>query len=343
MKRIVIIGGGFAGTTAARKLEHEFAVTLIDTKNYFEFTPGILRTVLEPSHMRAIQSLHSHYLHKAAIVTDTVVDVDTKVVRTKTEAYPYDYLIIASGSSYNPPIKESCIVIATRAEHLREHHNRLDRADSALIIGGGLVGVELAAEIIEHYPKKRVTIVHAGEKLIGRTGEKAIRYATGFLTKRGVEIRYGERVTGADPSGLRTSLGNTINADVTFMCTGIVPNYEFMRPSLSAKLNERNLIKVSESLQVEGLPNVFAVGDVNDRPVEKTAQNSERQAKLAVSNIHALEAGKPLASYISKPTPMVISLGKWHGIMISNKLTVTGLLPGLLKTFIEKKEMVKYR
>ena len=343
MKRIVIIGGGFAGSTAAKMLEREFTVTLIDTKNYFEFTPGILRTVLEPAHMRKIQSLHTHYLHKATIITDTVTTVDEKVVQTKTSSYPYDYLIIASGSSYNPPIKESCIVIATRAQHLREHHARLDKAQSVLIIGGGLVGVELAAEIIEHYPQKKVTIVHAGEKLIERTGEKAIRYATSFLKKRGVEIRYSERVTGADESGLLTNLGNALNADMTFMCTGIVPNYEFMKPNLSATLNERNLIKVNESLRVEGLSNVFAVGDVNDRPVEKTAQNSERQAKLAVSNIRALEAQKPLTSYTSKPTPMVISLGKWHGIFVHKNFTLTGILPGFLKSFIEKKEMVRYQ
>jgi NADH dehydrogenase FAD-containing subunit len=343
MKSVVIIGGGFAGTTAAKMLERDFAVTLIDVKNYFEFTPGILRTVLEPSHMRNIQSLHSHYLHRTKIVTDTVVAADGKVVKTETGEYPYDYLVIASGSSYNPPIKESCVVIATRAEHLREHHNQLNRANSILIIGGGLVGVELAAEIIEHYPEKKVTIIHAGEKLIERTSEKSIRYATSFLKKRGVEVRYNERLTGADDSGLRTDLGNTINADMTFMCTGIVPNYKFMQPHLSEKLNDRKFIKVSESLQVLDLPNVFAIGDVNDRPVEKTAQNSERQAKLAVSNIKALEAGKPLESYTSKPTPMVISLGKWHGIFNHNNLTITGILPGLLKSFIEKKEMLRYR
>lgn len=343
MKRVVIIGGGFAGTTAAKMLEQEFAVTLIDIKNYFEFTPGILRTVLEPAHIRKIQSLHGHYLHKATIVTDTVIAVDSREVKTKTGIYPYDYLVIASGSSYNPPIKEKCIVIATRAEHLREHHDRLHKANSVLIIGGGLVGVELTAEIVEHYPNKKVTIIHAGEKLIERTSGKAIRYATKFLEKRGVVMRYGERVIGADQSGLLTNLGNAFHADMTFMCTGITPNYEFMQPHLPEKLNERNLIKVSESLQVIELPNVFAIGDVNDRPIEKTAQNSERQAKLAVNNIRALEAGKPLTSYTSKPTPMVISLGKWHGIFTHHKLTITGLLPGLLKSAIEKREMLKYR
>ncbi|MDO8601893.1 MAG: FAD-dependent oxidoreductase [bacterium] len=342
MKKIVIVGGGFAGSQAARELEKDFAVTLIDTKDYFEFTPGILRTVVEPGHMRKIQSLHSHYLHHSTIVTDTVTAVDATTVRTKNGMYAYDYLVIASGSSYNPPIKESCVVIATRAEHLREHHQRLDRANSVLIIGGGVVGVELAAEIVEHYPKKQLTIIHAHHKLIERNSGKATEYATDFLVKRGVKIRYNERVIGSAGKVLMTDLGNTVSADMAFMCTGIVPNYEFMKPYLSKKLNERNLIKVNEFLQVEGLSNVFAVGDINDRPVEKTAQNSKRQADIAVKNIRALKAKRSLIAYASKPTPMVISLGKWHGVFAHGSLIFTGLVPGLLKSLIEKKEMWRY-
>lgn len=343
MKRVIIIGGGFAGSTIARLLEQTFAVTLIDTKNYFEFTPGILRTVLEPGHMRSIQALHNHYLHRATIIADTVIAVTAQAVKTASQTYPYDYLVIASGSSYNAPIKEGNVVLATRAEHLREYHKKLEGAGSILIIGGGLVGVELAAEIIEHYPKKQVTIAHAGNKLVERNNEKTIAYATNFLTSRGVKIRYNERVLSKAPEGFMTQLGNVITADLAFMCTGIVPNYEFMRPHLPEKLDERNLIKVNEALQVEGMPHVFAAGDINNRPVEKTAQNSERQAQTVAANIIALEAGKPLTSYLSKPTPVVISLGKWRGVFTYKKITLTGLVPGVLKAFIEKKEMLKYR
>ena len=65
MKKVVVIGGGFAGAYIARHLEKDFDVTLIDTKDYFEFTPGILRTIVFPKHMKRIQVLHTHYLHKS--------------------------------------------------------------------------------------------------------------------------------------------------------------------------------------------------------------------------------------------------------------------------------------
>lgn len=343
MKRIVIIGGGFAGTAAARELENSFEVTLIDTKNYFEFTPGILRTVVDTSHMRKIQSLHNHYLHKTRLIIGKVISVSTKAVQTESESYPYDYLIIASGSSYNAPIKEEGIVIATRAQHLREHHSKLEHANSVLIIGGGVVGVELAAEIIEHYPKKQITIVHAKDRLIERNQPRAIAYATAFLTKRGVKVRYNERVVGTEGDQFITDLGNRMSADMTFMCTGIVPNYEFMKAHLPQTLNERNLIKVNEFLQVENLPHVFAVGDVNSCPVEKTAQNAKQQAQTAAHNIRARENKLPFMSYRSPATPMVISLGKWNGIFAHKKFVFTGILPGLMKSLIEKKEMLRYR
>ena len=65
MKSVVIIGGGFAGAYAAKHLENDFNVTLIDGKDYFEFTPSVLRTIVEPTHIKKIQVLHTHYFQQA--------------------------------------------------------------------------------------------------------------------------------------------------------------------------------------------------------------------------------------------------------------------------------------
>src|SRR3989338_5693574 len=88
MKHAVIIGGGFAGSLLARKLESFFKVTLIDTKDYFEFTPGILRTIVEPSHIRKIQVMHSHYLRKARVIRGEVKEVTEKEVFFLKRVYP---------------------------------------------------------------------------------------------------------------------------------------------------------------------------------------------------------------------------------------------------------------
>src|SRR3989344_843508 len=105
MKRVLIIGGGFAGSTAARMLEKDFDVTLIDSKDYFEFTPGILRTLLEPKHVEKIQVLHKNYLKKTRIIKGIVESIDRKNVFLGRRKIRYDYLVVCSGSRYSLPIK----------------------------------------------------------------------------------------------------------------------------------------------------------------------------------------------------------------------------------------------
>jgi len=80
MKKVVIIGGGFAGATAAQGLEKKFEVILIDNKDYFEFTPSVLRTIVEPDHIKKVQVLHRHYLKCAKIIKGRVKRITERIV-----------------------------------------------------------------------------------------------------------------------------------------------------------------------------------------------------------------------------------------------------------------------
>lgn len=342
-KRVVIIGGGFAGSTAARKLENDFDVTLIDTKDYFEFTPSVLRTIVEPEHIKKIQALHKSYLNTAVIVKGNAKEVDKKYVRVSKNKFQYDYLVICSGSEYNLPIKGKSTVAAARADALAKYAKKLKKSKSVLIIGGGLVGVELAAEIIEKYPDKRITIAHGNEFLIERNPRKAREYAKKFLHKRKVKIIFNEFVIKNKGNIYITDKKTKIKAGLAFLCTGIKPNYWCMSKSLSYCLNQGKAIIVNEYLQVKGFSNVFAAGDITDVREEKTAQNAEKQAKVAAKNIINIEKGKNLEKYLSKPRIMVISLGKWNGILVYKNFVLTGLIPGILKGLIEWMEMKKYK
>src|SRR3989338_3859026 len=188
-KRVVIVGGGFAGSTIARKLENDLDVTLIDAKDYFEFTPSVLRTIVEPQHINKIQQLHKNYLNKTVIVNGNAREINKKYAMVSKNKFQYDYLIVCSGSEYNLPMKDKSTVTEARADVLAKYATRLKESNSVLIIGGGLVGVELAAEIIEKYPGKKVTIVHSQGELIERNPKKASKYAYEFLNKRNVNIR----------------------------------------------------------------------------------------------------------------------------------------------------------
>lgn len=343
MKKIVVIGGGFAGSYITRKLENKFDITFIDSKDYFEFTPGILRTIVEPGHIKKIQVLHTHYLKRAKVIVGCVDIVSKDYIILDNKKIHFDYLVICSGSSYNVPFKEKDIVTVTRAKHLRACYDSLCKAKKILIIGGGLVGVELAAEICTHYKDKQITIIHSRERLIERNHQKAIKYAEKFLKEKGVKIVYAEKAIQKKKNFFLTDKGNKFIADMAFLCTGITPNYDFMKKNFASSLNEKNQIRVNEHLQVIGYNNIFAAGDVTDRMEEKTAQNAERQAKVIVKNIIAFENKNSLTSYHSKKTPFIISLGKYNGILDLGYFVLTGFIPSLLKSFIEKREMWKTR
>ena len=100
---------------------------------------------------------------------------------------------------------------------------------------------------------------------------------------------------------------------------------------------------MNKFLQVIDQPQIFAVGDVNDCGVEKTAQNAERQAYVAIANILALDAGQTLRPYPATATPMVISLGSARGIFTYAGFTLTGFIPALMKAYIEWREMRRRR
>lgn len=390
MKRLVIIGGGFAGSFLAKKLEKKFAVTLIDSKDYFEFTPSIIRTLVEPKHLKKIEILHTAYLKKAVVVRGMVTAVRSSEVLVGANSYPFDYLVIASGSRYNAPIKsshfnEQSVVIAARGEELRNYAKQLETAKKVLIVGGGVVGTELAAEIAEKFPDKKIVLVHANEELLERNPSKARKDAEAFLRKRGVEIIFNERVQGTKKvlikNKIKVNAGDghqeeifvtdkkrEISAEMAFLCTGIIPNSEFVEMKSSGAernqekscLDEKRFIRVNDFLQVEakGLSNIFAVGDVNNIPEEKTAQSAEKQAEVVAYNLlviaenEGLEKLKEqkelmklekLKKYVAKARPMVISLGKWRGIFVYSNFVWTGFLPGLLKMFIEWKTMRRYK
>jgi len=344
MKKVVVIGGGFAGSTIARLLENKFDIILIDWKDYFEFTPGVLRTIVEPEHMRKIQVMHKDYLKRAKILMGHVSEVGEKYVIVDGKRIKFDYLCICSGSKYNAQIKERNLVISTRANHLIKAYKNMHKSRNILIVGGGLVGVELAAEISTH-ENKNITIVHSHDILIERNHEKAVRYAEKYLRKRGVNIIFNEKVIDSTEEGkiYNTDKGRKIETDIAFLCTGIEPNYKFMKRDFSDLLNSNNQIRVNRFLQLDGKRNIFVPGDVNNLHVEKTAQNAERQARVVAKNIISLDSGKKMREYREKRTPMVISLGKWNGIFAYKNFIFTGLIPGIMKSLIEWKEMMKFK
>lgn len=132
--------------------------------------------------------------------------------------------------------------------------------------------MELAGEIAVDFPDKKVTLVHKGPRLLEFIGAKAGDKTLKWLKSKNVEVKLEQAVdlkSAADGHKVyRTSVGDTIEADCHFLCTG--------KPLASAWLKETVLrndldvhgrIKVDENLRVKGRNNIFAIGDITNIPV----------------------------------------------------------------------------
>jgi len=205
--------------------------------------------------------------------------------------------------------------------------------------------VELAAEIIEHFPTKDLTLVHSNQQLMHRSPQRAIKYAESYFMRNGVRLVMGQRVVAHEGSFFATDKGTLIEADLAFVCTGNIPNSDFMQQSCFAdKLNPNGFVQVNDFLQLNGYRNIFVAGDITDIPQEeeKLCQTAGAEVSVVIKNLECMLGNAPLHKYIPAKCPMLISLGKVDGILTYRGFALTGFLPAVMKEFVEWKEMVWY-
>ncbi len=372
--KVVIVGASFAGLEAQRNLSRDFDVTVVDFKDYFEYTPGVLRAFVEPGHMSSltgrIPRSKNRFVEGAAVAVKPgsrellVQSSESKAVTS----IPYKYLLIATGSTYAGTIKASPDE-ASYTERLatwEAEAQRLAKAESVLIIGAGPVGVELAGEILTRYPEKKVTLTDMASDVCPAFRPKSRAHAKRWLEQRGCGLELGVPIDGkfpdlkVDARGCTLRGGKRLDADVVYRCMGFRPNTEWLRGGpLSAALDRRGFIRVNDYLQVEGFGDIFAMGDcMSHRSGEvKLGHTAELNAHLVVENLRRLrERGASrdrkdklgddeVTSLLRYPqgvvgasrTPFIycLSLGKYDATMGFNWLVINGPLAALVKWTLE--------
>ncbi|KAL7747499.1 Transmembrane channel-like [Sorochytrium milnesiophthora] len=333
--RVVIIGGGFCGALVAQLLDpmSRFHVTLIDTKSYFEYTPSVVRLIPDPK-ADSIMYEHSEYIRNGQLVVAMVNEVTpTHVIAGNGQhVLPFDYLVVASGSSYASNLKADHMSSSYRAKKITNEHARLDNARTVLVVGGGIVGVEVAAEIKSVYPNKQVTMVEANERLLKRNSRNVHATIFNHLTKTlGICVVLGDRLTSYDQAGQEFvgHSGTHYSADMVYICTGQTPRSDFMRRHFGEHLDDRGYINVTKSHQLADHPNIFCGGDVCSINDERMASMARFAAVSIARNICRLAKEKraiPRGSKGTKPpTPQTpaqfVSLGKDTGAIILNYKT----------------------
>ncbi|XP_061343314.1 uncharacterized protein LOC133289376 [Gastrolobium bilobum] len=336
-KKVVIVGGGVAGAILAKSLQHHANITLIDPKEYYEIPWACLRGLVEPSFAERTVINHREYFTKGDLVISSAINIsETEVLTADGRQIAYDYLVIATG--HTEPIPK------TRSERLDQYkgeNTKIKSASSILIVGGGPTGVELAAEIAVDFPDKKVTIVHKGSRLLEYIGPKASRKTLKWLQSKKVDVRLEQSVDldsfTEDNRTYQTSLGETIEADAHFLCTGKPLGSTWLRKTLLMDdLDADGRIKVDEYLRVKGRSNIFAIGDITDVQEIKQGVYAQGHAQLVAKNLKLLIEGggkePKLGIYKAQPPISIVSLGRKQGVAQFPFMTVLGRFPGMIKS-----------
>ncbi len=311
--RIVVLGGGFGGLWAARHLERLFArrpdveVILVCRDNFFLMTPLLFEAFSGTLELRHCSLPVRDFLRRARFVEATVdgIDLERRVVHAAApegQGYdiPYDQLVLALGARTNLRLvagSEIAFTFKTLADAmvLRDHMiERFERADveadaerkrrllTFVVIGGGLVGVELfgemtafADEIVRYYRRVRrdevrFFLFQATDRILPEVPEKLARYAARVLGKRqGVVIRTDTAVQSVEPGRVHLA-GETIEAGTIVLSAGIVPSP--LTAALPVPRERRGHVLVEGTLRSAEHPEVWALGDCAEVP------DPERQA-----------------------------------------------------------------
>jgi NADH dehydrogenase len=297
-KRVVVLGGGFAGINAAFGLgKLPVDVTVVDRKNHHTFQPllyQIALAVLSPADIaQPIRSLVKNYQNIEVLMDEAIgFDLAQRIVHLKTGSrLEYDYLIVATGSTHSyfgndewaklaPGLKtlEDAIEIRRRvllAFELAERQMMETGVHPALnfvLIGAGPTGVELAGAISDTaklYMKKnfrhidpsmaQVLILEGSPQLLSAYPEDLQRKAWEQLNALGVKVRTGARVTDVQPGYVMVG-DERIDAVVTLWAAGVQASP--LGKLLGVETDKKGSVLVDGHLNPPGHPEIFICGDL---------------------------------------------------------------------------------
>ncbi|KAL9554934.1 hypothetical protein MBANPS3_002591 [Mucor bainieri] len=286
----------------------------------FEYTPGMIKLLVRPEETSSLRVRHDAYVKQGRVVigyADRIVD-DAKNVKVNDEYIPFDYLVIATGSTYQSKLKSFDTSSLYRLSELAAEHQQLKQAKSVLIIGGGLVGCELASEIASHtFPspysaKKKITLVDCHDTLVSRSSVKRQHNATSYFKSLGVQVVLNEKIVDFDSAENNTYLGSTgtryAGYDKVFVATGTSPCNQILKGDgdvgFESCLDHWGRVKVKSTLQLDHWKynHIFSGGDVTNVHEEKTGYAATLAGVCIARNICRIEKGKAPLKQGSKGT-----------------------------------------
>jgi apoptosis-inducing factor 2 len=335
--RIIVVGGGVAGTSVAKALDGTAYVTLITPLNFMQHKFGLLRAQVVPGWERTAAVPLDRLLNNGKIIQATVTSVtDGSVTLADGTSLSADYIILAHGGSCTilPTSAPPGVVDASNFEALLVEKQKIVRAAKKIaIIGAGPVGLELAGEIRAQYPDKTITVIQSQPQILNNSSppliEKAIIALHDQLRAMNITVLLNNRVTNLPTTisdGFLTNLktleltdGQTLDTDLTVVCIGTRDSAP-VAPLLATPTvyDASHRIKVDLTFRVEGMEKVYCIGDACNLPETKMGYFAELHAKTLAENLKKMQAGKEPVAYTPGSAAeygvMFIPLGPHQGV-----------------------------
>jgi NADH dehydrogenase len=380
---VVIVGGGFAGLTAARSLRHaNVRVTIVDRRNHHLFQPllyQVATAALNPGDIAyPIRAVVRHQSNTRTILARVAgIDLQQRVLWLADGSLSYDYLLLASGATHSyfgndaweqwaPGLKtiEDALEIRRRVLSAFEAAERQPdpvqvRASlTFVVVGAGPTGVELAGALMEigrltvakdfrsFDPRTlRVVLVEAADRVLPPYHATLSQKAKTQLEKLGVEVRLGARVTKIDASGV--FLGDEhIDARTVLWAAGVAGSP--LGKELGVPLDRAGRVQVQPDLSVPGHPNVFVAGDLmsvvqDGKPVPGVAPAAIQSGRAAARNIAALARGESTRPFRYFDKGSLATIGRNKAVGQVGRLRFSGYFAWLVWWVIHIAYLIGYR
>jgi NADH dehydrogenase len=335
LKRVVIIGGGFAGIALAKRLKNKnIQVVLLDKHNYHTFQPLLYQVAtggLEAGSIaypirKVIQEYPDFYFRLTSIKE---IDTVNQKIISEIGDLNYDYLVIATGSKTNyfgnKDIERNAMSMKTIPQSLNIRSLILENFEQAVLIkeeaernllinfvlvGAGPTGVELAGALAEmkkailqkDYPdldisKMQINLIQSNDRVLNTMSEKSSKAAEEFLLKLGVKIWKNIRVTNYDGRTITTNTDLTFDS-ATVIWTAGVQGAKISGLDAKSLVEKVERIRVNQYNQVVGYYNIFAIGDIASMETIDYPQGHPMMAQPAIQQGELL--GKNLIRLLHK-------------------------------------------
>jgi NADH:ubiquinone reductase (H+-translocating) len=357
---------------SARHLERalrghtDVEITLVSRENFFVITPLLFEACSGRLELRHCAQPIRAALRAARFVEATIegVNVDRQIVRAvaadgATYDLRYDHLVIALGASTNEqmiPGSSNAFTFKTMADAL-VLRNRLieqfERADAAsepttrrrcltvIVIGGGLVGIELLGElsafaddVLRFYPRLqrdeiRFVLFEAGARVLPEIDAELAVVAARVLQRRGADIRISTPVLAIEAGRVRVA-NEIIDAGTIVLAAGIVPSA--IAGAIPIEHDQRHRIAVDGTMRSRSHSNVWALGDCaaipgpDGRTYPALAQHTVREARHLARNIQAVLNGHAPTPFVFRPLGTMASLGHTRAVARVFGFRLTGFV-----------------